>query len=324
MEYRKIQKTGGSSYAISLPKEWIKVNSLNEGDSVGVKVLSSGELLVFPLDKEGSMGDYLLQIDGKIEAEHLLRTLIAVYLRGYDGVILKEEPMIDEDARKTVKAFTSVVVGVEIMEERSDAIVLRDLMGSPDVEPMRILSRMSSMAEAGLSDVRSSSVIHNPSLLREVIERDSQIDKLYLLTARQFNKALARPLYAETLGTDVKSLSEARNVAKQIERIGDHVESAASLLLEYGKPLGRPGLDELFDASVQFFHEAFQAFSDADGEASQELIDRIERSTSKFMLLLKQYESSNTVYELLLAEDLIRVMFYSSDIAEAAIDLSVR
>jgi phosphate uptake regulator len=244
MEYRKIQKTGGSSYAISLPKEWIKVNSLNEGDSVGVKVLSSGELLVFPLDKEGSMGDYLLQIDGKIEAEHLLRTLIAVYLRGYDGVILKEEPMIDEDARKTVKAFTSVVVGVEIMEERSDAIVLRDLMGSPDVEPMRILSRMSSMAEAGLSDVRSSSVIHNPSLLREVIERDSQIDKLYLLTARQFNKALARPLYAETLGTDVKSLSEARNVAKQIERIGDHVESAASHLLDYGKPLVRQGLDE--------------------------------------------------------------------------------
>ncbi len=102
------------------------------------------------------MGDYLLQLDGKIEAEHLLRTLIAVYLRGYDGVILKEEPMIDEDARKTVKAFTSVIIGVEIMEERSDTIVLRDLMGSPDAEPMRIPSRMSSMAEAVLRDVRSS------------------------------------------------------------------------------------------------------------------------------------------------------------------------
>lgn len=35
---RKIVKTGGVSYAITLPKDWVEINGLKEGDSVLLEV----------------------------------------------------------------------------------------------------------------------------------------------------------------------------------------------------------------------------------------------------------------------------------------------
>ena len=324
MEIRKIQRTGGSSFAISLPKEWVHTNSLKEGDSVALEALSSGELLVFPFGKEPYFGEYSLEIEGDVNPEHVLRTLIAIYLKGYDGILIKSEPMITEKLREAVTNFTTQVIGVEVMEETRDAITLKDLMGSPEIEPLKILLRMSSMVSAGIRDVESCLENPRPPLLKEVVERDSQIDKLYLLLDREFNKAIRYPLYAERLGVDLRGLWATRNASKQIERIGDHVESTANLLLQYGRPLTAKGLRELFDEALDTFERAFDAYTKEDVQASQELIDQVERASAEVSSLLQSYETGGTVYALLLAEDLVRIMFYSADIAEGAIDLGIK
>ena len=40
IEYRKLQVTGGSTFIVSLPKNWIKNNNLSSGDVVGVECLA--------------------------------------------------------------------------------------------------------------------------------------------------------------------------------------------------------------------------------------------------------------------------------------------
>ncbi|MEM3811502.1 MAG: AbrB/MazE/SpoVT family DNA-binding domain-containing protein, partial [Thermoplasmata archaeon] len=42
MEYRKLQKTGGATYILSLPKKWITTNNLKEGDMLGIDIMSGG------------------------------------------------------------------------------------------------------------------------------------------------------------------------------------------------------------------------------------------------------------------------------------------
>ncbi|GAG48430.1 unnamed protein product, partial [marine sediment metagenome] len=46
MEIRRVQITGGSSYVITLPKEWIKSTNVKKNDPLGLIPQSDGTLLI--------------------------------------------------------------------------------------------------------------------------------------------------------------------------------------------------------------------------------------------------------------------------------------
>ena len=48
METRKVQKTGGSSYIVSLPIKWIEQHEIKPKDSLGIIAQSDGNLLITP------------------------------------------------------------------------------------------------------------------------------------------------------------------------------------------------------------------------------------------------------------------------------------
>ena len=48
MEIRRVQMTGGSSYVITLPKEWIKSVNIKKNDQLGLIRQSDGTLLINP------------------------------------------------------------------------------------------------------------------------------------------------------------------------------------------------------------------------------------------------------------------------------------
>ncbi|HNZ87029.1 MAG TPA: AbrB/MazE/SpoVT family DNA-binding domain-containing protein, partial [Methanofastidiosum sp.] len=61
MEIRKVQITGGSSYVITLPKEWIKSLNIKKNDSLGLLVQNDGTLLVTPdkiMEKKRKIKEY--------------------------------------------------------------------------------------------------------------------------------------------------------------------------------------------------------------------------------------------------------------------------
>jgi len=48
IETRKVQKTGGSSYIISLPKVWIDKHGVKKNDTLGILSQPDGNLLITP------------------------------------------------------------------------------------------------------------------------------------------------------------------------------------------------------------------------------------------------------------------------------------
>jgi phosphate uptake regulator len=48
MEIRRVQLTGGSSYIITLPKEWINSVHIKKNDPLGMHIQSDGTLLITP------------------------------------------------------------------------------------------------------------------------------------------------------------------------------------------------------------------------------------------------------------------------------------
>ena len=78
---RKIQKTGGSTYIVSLPKKWVSDSNLKQGDSVRVDVRPDGTL---SLASTGATEHQKLikkmEIGDDADPKALLRELIGCYV----------------------------------------------------------------------------------------------------------------------------------------------------------------------------------------------------------------------------------------------------
>ncbi|MCX6681394.1 MAG: AbrB/MazE/SpoVT family DNA-binding domain-containing protein, partial [Methanoregula sp.] len=46
MEIRRVQFTGGSSYVVTLPKDWVDAQKIKKNDPIGIEIQPDGTLLV--------------------------------------------------------------------------------------------------------------------------------------------------------------------------------------------------------------------------------------------------------------------------------------
>ena len=64
MDVRKVQVTGGSSFVITLPKEWANSINLKKNDPLGIVVQPDGSLIISPPDKlESDSSVKVFQVD---------------------------------------------------------------------------------------------------------------------------------------------------------------------------------------------------------------------------------------------------------------------
>ena len=77
MEIRRVQITGGSSYVITLPKEWIKLSNIKKNDPLGLLRQSDGTLLITPkmVEKEDQKIK-VFDISDRTRPDYLLRQLV--------------------------------------------------------------------------------------------------------------------------------------------------------------------------------------------------------------------------------------------------------
>ena len=81
METRKVQQTGGSSFIISLPKEWIAKNKIKPKDTLGILSQPDGNLLITPnINSEEYVKSKIFDVDHITDPNYLFRVLIGMYI----------------------------------------------------------------------------------------------------------------------------------------------------------------------------------------------------------------------------------------------------
>ncbi|EQD81200.1 phosphate uptake regulator, PhoU, partial [mine drainage metagenome] len=120
---RKIQKTGGSTYIISLPKNWVTSRGLHAGDVLTFAPRPDGSLQIQP--EEGSSTEVLrrvVAISNDMDEEHLLRRLIAEYIAGSTLLEIRTPTRMSARTRDIVRGFAQRVIGPEIIEETAESV----------------------------------------------------------------------------------------------------------------------------------------------------------------------------------------------------------
>src|SRR3989338_5157140 len=85
-EYRRIQKTGESTYIISLPKKWADANSIDKGTEATMQVNEDGSLTI-SLRKEKK--ESVAVIHSSANVERSLQKVIAAYIAGHQKIVVK-------------------------------------------------------------------------------------------------------------------------------------------------------------------------------------------------------------------------------------------
>jgi phosphate transport system protein len=189
---------------------------------------------------------------------------------------------------------------------------------------------MSDKAEKAIRDSMEALVNRSPSLAREVIERDDEVDRLEL----EIDDLCLRTLALEQpVASDLRLLATVLKVVRDLERIGDIGANASKRVLELVseselKPL--VDLPIMMKEATQLLRSSVDAFVNGDVELAEKVIrgdDRLDFMHEQIFreLLTYMLEDPSTISRciklMFIAKGLERVGDHAANIAEMVVFL---
>ena len=326
MEARKLQKTGGSTYTLSLPKAWVLDAHLKAGDAVFIDALGDGALVLRPSPATPpSRRAKVIEVTPGEPRDHLLRKLIGAYVSGYAVLDLRFKPDAGPMVRRVARDFTRMVIGPQILEETRSSLILQDLSNPAEMSAEKSLRRMYMTARAMHEDALEALRTRDEALAKDVAQRDEDVDRLYWMVAKQYSLA---HLGGPTTSADWRrtGIHNYRLVAKLLERVADHAERIAAAASAIGPPLEPRLLKDLQAGSgtaLAILDQAFGALMARDADGANRAVDRAHE-LQKLVDSLAHRVATHKGEELLalgsVVDSIQRTGGYATDIAEIAIN----
>lgn len=330
-EGRKLQLAGGSTYVISLPKQWVTGAGLKAGDTLFVEAEGDGSVSVrHPTQVHSETRRKVFVEKGEEARDHLLRKLIGAYVSGFGLITIQFPPDRGPFVRKVARDFCRLVVGPEVVEESRGDLQIQDLSDPTDLSTEKCLRRMHLIVRTMLEDALVALKTGKSALAQDVTQRDQDVDRLYWMVAKRFHLSHQPPSDGPSRKKRDGSYNS-RMVAKLFERIGDHAERIASTFDTLGEgdgldPKLMKDFEEAKDSALAILERAFTAYISGDIEAANEAIDANVRH-QKLVDALSHRVATRKGEQLLalgtVVNSLARTGSYAADIAEEAIDMTI-
>lgn len=320
--------TGGSSYIITLPKQWIRSLNIKKNDSVGLIAQSDGNLLITPnLNKEQFQKIKKFDVSNIKDQDFLLRRLIGAYITGYNSIELNSSDRMTPSVKMTVRKFTQTTIGQEIVEETDTNIIIKDLLNPTEMPFDRTIKRMYIIVKGMYEDILSSIIKNDKKLAEDIISRDNEVDRLHWLVARQHNIIMQNVSFAEKMGITIELANTSFLISRIIERIGDHViRIAKNAISIFDKKIDEKLLENLQSASINaiaIFNKSINSFLRRDVRGANETIEIVKKLELKCKelnkILLKQ-KGEFVISMGYVIDSIRRIGDYSSDISENVIN----
>jgi len=244
---RKVQLTGGSTYTVSLPKEWAGEQGIEPGCLVDL--YSQEDQLVLTRNRSGlDSGRHVTTIQaGNRDPAALALSVAAAYTAGCDEIRI--EDIHSSDQRRAITRTIRGFVGLEVMTEDRDSLVTRTMLNVNDLSPEQTLRQIERTTLAMHERAIEAVVDADGETGGEIVGQDDDVDRLFALVSRGFQQSLVDP--AATMGDDGLTAFEYYMAARQLERIADHAEKIATIAGRLDDPPPEDVADDLVDLGIR-------------------------------------------------------------------------
>jgi len=315
---------------VSLPIKWVRDIGLAAGDTLTLTPMPNKTLLVSSSATSNEHSALKATIDyiHSDSAENNLRILISHYLVGYDVIKLTTKKGFSAYDRKFIKdSVRQKLIGLELVEESRNELVFQCLLNYNDLPLGRVIKNMYGLVLSMLEDSMTALKNHNVEIAEDVIQRDDDVDRFYLLAVRQLKASIEDIELAEKIGIrHSKECLGYRLIIKCIERVGDHAVRIARNVLKMNS--GVNGDDSIFkmaELSLKVFESSIDSMTEEDLQAINKIVVEAKKVSQLGVSLEPQNcEGSDNVELSMILESLRRVSEYSADIAEVAINMNIK
>ena len=330
---RRIQLSGGSTYIISLPKNWVEDLKIKVGNNITIVKNSNQSLTLFAKDqnKDQEKTIAVIPTSQKERGESIKRKIIAAYLRGYNTIQIKSKGMriLPEHSRSIRELVRSNMIGTEIVESSSEQITVQILTRLPELSFETALKRMYLMSTNMVTESIESIEEVDVSHAEEVVNMDDEVDRFGLYMRRNLGLAVENENILQDMG--LRKPSDClgyRAIISRIERIADHAALIAKRTKFIEKKFDAKTMNKikkLSENSLEVFKESISAVQTHDFEKGEKVAEKVEKiieEEKQIMSKISKSDENSTIIRFVL-EDIRRISEYSSDIAEVAIDENI-
>jgi phosphate uptake regulator len=324
MDTRKVQRTGKSTFIVSLPKAWATKNGITAGSIIYINQGDNGALT---LSTDRSERDLRAKLDiGDKVGEHLVRDIIGCYVGGYRTIEVTSKHMTSAQ-KKDLHQIVNKLIGPEILEETINKVVIQDLLSSEELQSERALKRIRTVVKSMIQDSFSSLLNNNEELAMDVIQRDNDVDRLNLLISRQFTEILRSGSVKQETLNPITAFNYMQ-AASNLERIADHAHRIAQIAKQCNCNLAEDLKEELSRMEAllcSLIDDSISYLLQTNSDKANELIDRIREIQKRAEGITEStgtLEKSEMLVRLVLASSLERMFDYIMNIGELTINLS--
>ncbi len=332
---RKLQITGGSTYILSLPKNWVTRNQLRKGNSMTLREEDDGSLSVMPLNlgKKEKQDAAFIRVSTNDNYDAVMRKAISAYLAGYNNLHIRAQGQqtMPSKLRNHLKTFTrNYLVGTEIVIDTPTQLTLQVLLNYPELTVQSALSRMAIIASSMHKEAITSLKELDYSTAKSVIATDREVNRFGLYIVRLLKLAVTNARIVKEIGLgNPRDCLGYRLIAKSVERAADHATKIAENIMLLKTPITEDffdGIEQMSSLAISMFENSMAALFKHDYNLAESIIEKISQVhiLEKEAVLSSQNVPIEEIAQMrLLIESVRRTAEYASDISEAVLNLNV-
>ncbi|MDR0492214.1 MAG: phosphate uptake regulator PhoU [Nitrososphaerota archaeon] len=334
-EQRKLQVTGGSTFILSLPKDWATKNDLKRGSSMVVREEDDGSLSISPssFPQKGKTDEAFIKVGQNDNPDAIMRTAISAYLNGYNIIHIRaqNQKVLSSKLRNHLKTFARhYLVGTEIVTDTAMDLTLQVLLNYPELTVQNALSRMSIIASSMHKEALQALKKLDYSSAKAVIETDREVNRFGLYIVRLLKLAVSNQRIVKEIGLNSqRDCLGYRLIAKSVERSADHATKIAENTLLLKESVNTDLLNkitQLSELANMMFENSMEALFKHDFHRAESVIEKlgqVHRLEKEAVLCSQNIKVEEVVNLRLLIESVRRTAEYASDISEVVLNLNV-
>ncbi len=320
-DIRKVQKTGVSTYIVSLPKSWISKNNISAGDKLTVFEDKNGSLLVNIYSSEKVINERNIDIDNLSDSA-LKRMLLATYLDGSNRIKLVSKIGFDSEKREAILQHIKRAIGFEISDETANTIILQDFFSNDYLSFMKSIRRAFIISKFMLTDAMKIEP-ESCKALESIMNWEEEIDRITFLVKRETGLAIRNSLILKQLNISTMECMSYKCLIEQIEGLTDHIVVIAQEKIRI-KSIPENVSNEIYEfyeMTLDYYENAMKCYFKKDFHAANLLVDRKDEFVKKKNSInLDNLEKEILIPVNIIISNIFSIASHSYNIAEEAID----
>lgn len=327
-EIRKLQRIGGSTLYVSLPKRWTNKMQLKQGDKITLIPQQDDSMYIYPTAKQEKSREIVLEVNAKDSRQTLNREIIAAYLDGFDVIKLKAEARLTHEQQDVIREVISRLFGLEVIEITRNMVTIQCLL-KQDLPIEKTMQRIHNMILSMFTETVSAVKEQDVNLVKGLTRRMRDIKRLSLVANRLLRSTIIFPRSADQGEVSLIDCVDYLRILHIIAEIADNVNKISETVMTLGEEaLLNSILEPLCQKCVpiqDLYDHSIRALLSKDVSLANRVLDT-KLTLENLQNLCKEADEKSEISSFalsqayLLIDNLKQIQQYAAEIAEIAID----